>query len=228
MKADLHIHTSFSYDGLPTPEEVVNFAILKKIDCIAICDHGQIEGAILAQNFAKEKKILVIPGIEVKSQEGDILGLNIQKKISDNLSARETIEEIIRQGGMVVIPHPFDYFLSFNGIEKHIEFFQEKEVAIEVFNASLFFNFCNIEAQEFANKNSLPFIAASDAHSSDFIGKAFLEIPKENLSANEVLEEIKKKNGKIGFEKTSTWERFGDHLKRNIAKLRMRNLIKPR
>jgi len=47
-----------------------------------------------------------------------------------------------------------------------------------------------------------------------------LEIPKENLSASEVLEEIKKRNVKVGFEKISLLAKFGDHLKRNIAKFK--------
>lgn len=220
MKADLHLHTHFSYDGLPTPEEIVKTALFKKIDCICITDHGEIKGAIEALHFAIGKPILVIPGIEVRSKDGDILALNIQKKIPDGLSAKETIKQIIKLGGMAAIAHPFDYFLGFNGIEKYRDFFQEKQVAIEVFNASVFFNFCNLEAQEFADKNNLPFIAGSDAHSVDFIGRAFLEIPKDNLSASEVLEEIKKRNVKVGFEKISFWSKFGDHFKRNIAKFK--------
>ena len=223
MKADLHLHTNFSYDGLPSPKEVVNSALSKKIDCICITDHGEIRGAIEALHFAFSKPILVIPGIEVRSKEGDILGLNIQKKIPDFLSAKETIEKIVKLGGMAAIAHPFDYFLSFKEIEKYQDFFQEKGVAIEVFNASLFFNFCNIEAREFADKLNLPFIVGSDAHSVDFIGAAFLEIPKENLSAREVLEEIRKRNAKVSFDKISFWAKLGDHLKRNIAKFKNLN-----
>jgi len=226
MKADLHIHTNFSYDGLPSPKEVVEAALLKKIDCIAICDHGEIKGAIEAVNFAKGKPILVIPGIEVKSREGDILGLNLKEKIPDHFSAKETIEKIIKLGGLPVIAHPFDFFLYFKRIENFVSFFQERGVAIEVLNASLFFNFSNFEAQEFAKKYNLPFTAGSDSHSTEFIGKAYLEIPGENLEIEEILNQIKKKNTTVSFEKISHWEIFGDHLKRNIAKLRIRNFTK--
>ena len=227
MKADLHIHTNFSYDGLPSPEEVVDWALKKKLDCIAITDHGEIEGAIKAYDFAKDKPILVIPGIEIKSQEGDILGLNLVKKIPDKLSAKETIEKIIELGGFPVIAHPFDYFLSFRGIENYVSFFQEKGVAIEVLNAAIFFDFCNFEAQEFAKKCNLPFTAGSDSHSVEFIGNAYLEIFKENLkTAEAVLEQIKKRDVRISFNKISHWEKFSDYLKRNLAKLRLRNLIK--
>lgn len=220
MRADLHIHTNFSYDGLPSPKEVVDFAISKKLDCIAICDWGEVKGAIEAINYAKSKPILVIPGIEVRTREGDILGLNIKRKIPKSLDTRETIEKIIELGGLPVIAHPFDIIYYFKEIEKYSDFFKEKKVAIEAFNASVFFDFSNFEAKQFVEKFNLPFIAGSDAHSLDFVGKAYLEIPKENLSVKEVLEEIEKGNAKIGFEKITFWEKFGEYLKRIVAKFR--------
>jgi predicted metal-dependent phosphoesterase TrpH len=221
MRADLHLHTSFSYDGLPSPKEVVDFAISKNLDCVAICDHEKTEGAIEALNYAKGKPILVIPGIEIKTKQGEVLGLNIKEKISQFLEAEETIEKIIKLGGLPVIAHPFDIINYFKGIEKYSDFIKEKKVAIEAFNASLFF-FSNFEAEQFVEKFNLPFTAGSDAHSLDFIGKAYLEIPKEDLSIEAVLEEIKKKNAKIGFEKITSWEKFGEHLKRIAVKFRKR------
>jgi hypothetical protein len=220
MKADFHVHTHFSYDGLPSPEEIVNWAISKEIDCICITDHERVKGGIEALHFAKGKPILVIPGIEVKSTAGDILGINIREKIPEDLSVEETVNIILSQGGVPAVAHPFDYFLYFKNIERYIDFFQEKKVAIEAFNASVFFNFSNVEAQDFADKFNLPFVAGSDAHSLDFVGKAYLEIPGENLSVEEVLEKIRKRDVKVGFRRTSSWEKFGDHLKRNIAKFK--------
>jgi len=217
MKLDFHLHTNFSYDGLSTPREIVETAISKNLDCICITDHGEIRGAIEATLIAGEK-ILVLPGIEVKSKEGDILGINVKEKIEDHLSATETIEKIISLGGLAVVCHPFDFFLPFEGIEKLADFFQKKEVAIEVFNASIFFNFSNNLAAKFCKDFNLPFIVGSDAHSPDLIGKAYFEIPKERLSPEEILEEIKKKNCKVVFEKIPFLTKLADHFKRNLAK----------
>jgi len=213
MKIDLHIHTNFSYDGLSSLEEILKATISKNLNGICITDHGKI-----TPFFSKE--ILVIPGIEIRAKEGEILGINVREKIEDNLSAKETIGKIIEQGGLAAIPHPFEPILSFKEIEKLAKFFQEKKVAIEVFNASLFFDFANRKAFDFAKKFNLPFIAGSDSHSADFVGKAFIEIERENLTIEKILEEIKNKNIKIGFEKISFFEKLGDHLKRNLAKVR--------
>lgn len=219
MKADLHIHSDFSYNGLPSPKQIVDFAISKGLGCIAICDHRTIKGAWEALNYAKSKPILVIVGIEVKSREGDILGLNVKEEIEDNLSAKETIEKIIKQNGMAVIPHPFDYFSPFLGLENLTDFLKEKKVAIEILNASLLFDFCNFEAKQFAEKFDLPFIVGSDAHSLDFIGKAYLEVEEKKLP-EEILGQIKQKKVKVGFEKTTFLEKFSDHLKRVVARFK--------
>lgn len=90
MKCDLHIHTSHSYDSNSPPKEMVRAA---GIDCLAITDHGEVKGSAEAQQFAFSLPILIIPGIEVKSKEGDILGLNVKKIIPNGLSAKETIKK---------------------------------------------------------------------------------------------------------------------------------------
>jgi hypothetical protein len=228
MKADLHLHTNFSFDGFSSPKEIVKSAIAKKIDCICITDHEEIRGIEEAVNFAANKPILIIPGIEIKSREGDILGLNIRKKNLNGLSAKETIENIIKEGGFPVIAHPFDPIFGFRGIEKIKDFLKEKGVAIEVWNASIFLDSSNRKAMQFAKELNLPFTAGSDSHSSRFVGKAYVEIPGENLSVEKVIEEIKKKNIKVGFEKIGFFEKLVDHIKRNLAKIKNYVIGKPK
>jgi hypothetical protein len=220
MKADLHLHTSFSFDGLSSPKEIVGSAIEKKIDCICIADHGEIKGAKEAINLVVNKSILIIPGIEIKSREGDILGLNVKKLIPNGLSAKDTIEEIIETGGLPVIAHPFDPFFSFKKIEEHKDFFKERGVAVESWNASLFLDSSNQKAIKLAEELNLPFTAGSDSHSGQFLGRAWLEIPGESLSVEQVIEEIKKKNVKIGYEKIDFFEKLTDHIKRKLAKIK--------
>jgi hypothetical protein len=220
MRVDLHTHTNFSFDGLSSPKEIIEAAITKKIDCICITDHEEIKGAEAAISLATNKAILIIPGIEIKSREGDILGLNIKKIIPNNLSAKETIEGIIRQGGLPVIAHPFDPIFGFKGIEKNKDFFKEKGVAIEVWNASVFLESSNQKAMKFAEELNLPITAGSDSHSSRFLGKASLEITGENISVKKIIDEIKKRNVQICYEKIDFFEKLDDHIKRNLAKIK--------
>jgi predicted metal-dependent phosphoesterase TrpH len=215
MKCDFHIHTHYSHDSIASPKEIVDKAIKKGIDCIAITDHGEVKGAFEAMEYAKGKPILIIPGIEVKSKEGDILGLNVKEKIPDKLSAKETIKGIKERGGFVVIPHPFCLFCKFRGNLKELI----KEIdAIEILNASIFGNGNEI-AKEFAKENNLPFTVGTDSHFPNFIGKCYLEIPGKNLSIEEIFERIKKKEGKVVGKEADFFEKVIDHLKRNFVKI---------
>jgi predicted metal-dependent phosphoesterase TrpH len=215
MKCDFHIHTHYSYDSNSSPKEIVEKAIKEGIDCLAITDHGEVKGALEAMEYAKGKPILIIPGIEVKSKEGDILGLNVKEKIPNGLSARETIRRIKEQGGFVIIPHPFGLFCKFRGNLKELI----KEIdAIEVLNTSILGNGNEI-VKKFAKENNLPFTVGTDSHFPNFIGKCYLEIPGENLSIEEIFEKIKKKEGKIVGREASFLEKVIDHLRRNIVKV---------
>ena len=221
MKCDLHCHTSYSYDSTTLPKKMVEAALKKGIDCLAITDHGEIKGALEAMIYAKEKPILIIPGIEVKTKEGDILGLNVKRMIPNNLSVKETIKKIKEAGGMTIIPHPFGWFCSFKG---ELEESLNEIDGIEALNASIF-GPGNKIAFDFAKKYNLPFTAGSDAHFPNFVGRAYLEIPElhppaiPNLLIEEVLDRIKNKNVKIGGVGAGFFEKIIDHTKRNLAKI---------
>ena len=248
MKCDLHCHTSFSYDSWAKPGEMVKAAIEKGIDCLAITDHNEIGGALESIEYAKGKPILIIPGIEIKSKEGDILGLNIEKIIPNGLSAKETIEKIKEAGGIAIIPHPFGWFYPFRGnLEELIEEVDgvaetsshlpkrsagremNEEVqrtpprtttwclAIEVLNVSAFDG--NKKALDFVQRFNLPFTVGSDAHFPNLIGQAYLEIPGQNLSIEEVFKKIKNREGKICGSTANFFEKIIDHSKRNLSKV---------
>jgi len=215
MKCDLHVHTSYSFDSTSLPKEMVEAAIKKGIDCLAICDHDVIGGVKETILAAQGKPILIIPGIEIKTKEGDILGLNVTKVIPKNFSAKETIKRIKEAGGIAIIPHPFGWFCSFKG---DLENLIDNIDGLEVFNSSIFGS-GNKKAIALAKKYNLPFTCGSDAHFPSFVGQCYLEIPGQNLSLEEVLKKIKNREGKIGGEAANFFEKIIDHSKRNIAKI---------
>ena len=75
-KADLHIHSyglgtgSFDVTDISnTPQAIVDTAIEKGLKVISITDHNQYLNSQIAVQYAKDKDILVIPGIEVSTTQ---------------------------------------------------------------------------------------------------------------------------------------------------------------
>jgi len=214
MKADLHIHTTFS-DGLSSPEEIVDIAIERGIDIICITDHRETEGAIRAMRYAFDKEILVVPGIEILSKAGDVLGINVKKVIPDGLSVKETFSEIRKQGGIAVIPHPFDRpFTGFWGGEKLIK--DVSPDAIEVFNAGVFFKNSNKKALKFARENNFCFTAGSDAHIKDYVGRGLLYSSENISSEKDLIKIIMEKRATVLGNPLGFFETFKNVLHSNV------------
>lgn len=51
---------------------------------------------------------MVIPGEEIMTKEGEIIGLFLEKEIPPWLTPEATVEAINMQGGLAYIPHPYD------------------------------------------------------------------------------------------------------------------------
>lgn len=62
MRADLHIHSSYSFDAKDSIETIISKAIKNNIEYISICDHNEVDGNLEA---SKDGRIRVIPGIEI-------------------------------------------------------------------------------------------------------------------------------------------------------------------
>ncbi len=120
-RADLHIHTCLSPCGdlKMTPQKIVQQAVNKKLNIIAICDHNSTENVSAVAKVAKGKNITVISGMEVCTKEEiHMLALfenieaafEMQAKVYDKLQGKNNPEVF----GMQVIGNEFDEVLGFN------------------------------------------------------------------------------------------------------------------
>jgi len=173
LKIDLHVHTIYSYDALITPRELVFYAKKRKLDGVAITDHDKINGAL---KIAKETDFLIIPGIEISSLNGHIIGLNVHELIPPKLSVDETLDRIHEAGGIAIACHPVVFFKkSLKGkINSRFD-------AIEVINSSAFpFNYSVKHSRELAVKLGISHVAGSDAHYGPEIGYAYTVISADS------------------------------------------------
>ena len=66
MRCDLHIHTNCS-DGMFSPEDIVEMAKERGLDCIAITDHDTFDGVERAKKRADELGLKYVVGAEISS-----------------------------------------------------------------------------------------------------------------------------------------------------------------
>ncbi len=112
-KADLHIHTTAS-DGMMSSAMVLNYvSAATPLDVVAIADHNTMEGWERAREFQARREndhlhgLTLVPGIEISSRDGHVIGLWIRSVIPRGMSAEETVAAIHAQGGLALAPHPF-------------------------------------------------------------------------------------------------------------------------
>jgi predicted metal-dependent phosphoesterase TrpH len=172
---DLHCHSSASFDSLAPPDRLVAKARLIGLTHLAITDHERIDGALRARDLARDE-LTIIVGEEVKSADGDLIGLFLERAVPPGLSGVETAAAIHDQGGIVGLPHPFDGFRHSGGAQAGAATDRLDALAalvdyVEVHNARAYGS-ANPRAAEFAHRHGLPGVAASDAHSVMELGVA--------------------------------------------------------
>lgn len=166
------MHTQYSYDGLITPKELIYYAKKRGLDGVAITDHDTVEGAL---KIAEEADFLIIPGIEISSLNGHVVGLNVCETIQRRLSVEETVDKIHDAGGIAVACHPTTLFKS--SLKRHVK---AKFDAVEVINASAFpFKYAVKRSKEFAQNLGVAQVAGSDAHYGPEIGYAYTIVDAE-------------------------------------------------
>ncbi len=167
---DLHCHTAASFDSRSRPRDVVRRAFERGLTHLAITDHERLEGALEARSLAPPG-LVVLVGEEIRTADGDLIGLFLEAPIPSGRSAQATIAAIREQGGLVGIPHPFDRWRGSLGRRTWLREIVGLVDWVEVHNARALFR-ANARAAAFAAEHGLPGVAVSDAHTLLEVGVA--------------------------------------------------------
>jgi predicted metal-dependent phosphoesterase TrpH len=189
LSVELHAHSSLSYDGRDPIERLLQRAATVGLDAIAITDHDELDASLDAVTLAPRYDLVAIPGMEVTSAAGHVLALGVRELVPAGLSFAETLDRIRDQGGIAVVPHPFQK--SRHGVAPHVTDDQLADAdAIEVYNSRLLTGLANHRAERFAAARDLPMTAGSDAHISEMVGQAVTEVATDTRAADAILEAI--------------------------------------
>jgi hypothetical protein len=175
VRVDCHLHTVASGDSVLTLEELADRARQARLDAVFITDHNVTHAATAAAE--RDLGVRVIVGEEIRTPDGDVIGLFLTQRIPYVLPLAEVISRIKDQGGLVYVPHPFDRARSSLGRVLPGLCAAGAVDVIEVFNAKIADQSLNAGAARLAQQFSLPGGAGSDAHDAPGVGAAYLDMP---------------------------------------------------
>ena len=220
MKADLHAHTHFSRDAVTSVETFARRYTEAGIDCVAVSDHNNVDGALAVRESAGFR---VIVSEEIKSSEGEIIGLFLQESIRKGLTPEDTVRAIREQGGLVLVPHPYDRLRRSVLREEALLRIMPDVDVIEVFNSRTTLRSDLDRSRALAEAHGKLQSAATDAHTPWEIGNAYVEMPAFEGAGDFLVAlgkgKIMGKRSFVGVHLLSTWAKikWRLHLGKRVA-----------
>lgn len=182
IRIDLHVHTRHSHDSAAPVGSVLRRCQDSGLGLVAITDHDNIRGGLEARE--RSDGFPVIVGEEIKTAQGDLIGLFLERPVPPRLSPLETVKRVKDQGGLVGVPHPFDRVRpTAMGRRALLEVLPWVDF-MEGFNAHTLLSRDNRRGADFANEHSLPVVACSDSHSALELGRTYTEVPGDALDGS--------------------------------------------
>ena len=171
MRVDLHLHSRYSHDSSTSLESLIARCRECHLDRIALTDHNTAEGALELARIAPD---LAIVGEEVKTREGELIGLFIKSTIPPWLRPEEAMDLVHGMGGLTYVPHPLDRNRSHYRPERIVELATRIDI-IETYNPWCDAN-ANRAAAELAADLGKVTATGSDAHGVDELGRSWMEM----------------------------------------------------
>jgi len=127
LKLDLHVHSNDSPDSISSWDAIFNRARERGLDGLAITDHDVFDRERF-RTASRQTDLLLIPGEEITSSHGHIIGLFLEEKVEPGQDPETTIEAIHSQEGIAIAAHPYRLFDNYRS-----GFFNQFD-AVESFN----------------------------------------------------------------------------------------------
>ena len=174
LKADLHLHTRegdpfIAYDAFA----LVEHAAREGYDVLAITNHDRLTFSRRLADFAAERGILLVPGVEATIEGCHVLLYNVDVSLS-LLRTFADLRKYRTPDWLVVAPHPFfpaSYSLG-DRLRRELDLFDALEFSH--FHTRLV-NF-NAGAVALSRATGLPLVGSSDSHLARQFGTTYSTI----------------------------------------------------
>lgn len=190
LKADFHIHTKEDHlDSVRNgAREIIDKAHEKGFQVISITNHNTLTFSNNLRDYAGERGILLIPGIEATIQGKHVLLLNVDGAVHE-IKTFSDLRRNKRKDNLVIAPHP--YFPNPRSLRSQLE------DNIDIFDAIEYSHFYtkrinfNSMALVKAEQHQLPMVGTSDAHMMLQFGTTYSMVYAEKKDVGSVVNAVK-------------------------------------
>jgi predicted metal-dependent phosphoesterase TrpH len=198
---DLHTHTHpLSHDSLLSPDELIDAAKASGLDAVCLTEHDFFWDHTEIGALAKRHNFVVIPGIEVNTEDGHIVVFGLERFVYGMHRMHELARMAEAAGAAMIAAHPYRRQLPFElrhegvwtqALERAIANPAYAEVvAIETHNGRGS-DRENAFSAEVAARLALPTTGSSDAHERKDVGRAATEFERKITDLPDLVTELK-------------------------------------
>jgi hypothetical protein len=208
MKIDLHLHTLHgSACAYMNPDQLIVQAKSVGLEGVCITEHNQIWDADALQRLRNKHDFLIIGGVEVSTDMGEILVFGLHRSVLKVYSALDLRKMVDDVGGVMIMAHPFrsepELFSTFDLSESDSNEFVPKGIstigkrpvfeivdALEVYNGRAGLKETSF-AKAVARHLHLPGTGGSDAHAILGVGACHTIFENEIGDEQDLIIQIK-------------------------------------
>ena len=200
MLIDLHTHTDpLSHDSLLSPDKLIDLAKAAGLDGICLTEHDFFWEPDKARELRRRHDFLVIPGIEVNTEDGHVLVFGLEKYVYGMHRMRELAALVEQAGGVMIAAHPYRRQLPFE--LRHDGDWSaalDRAAANPAYPLVAGMESCNGRgtprenafARDLADRLGLPQTAGSDAHTSAEVGACATVFDHKISGLDDLIEEL--------------------------------------
>ena len=201
MLIDLHTHTKpLSWDSYLEPDDLIERSKLAGLDGICLSEHDYFWKPEDVADLAKRHDYLVLPAIEINTDDGHILAYGLDKYVYGMHRSRELAHHIEEMNGAMVAAHPYRRQMPW-----YVENERDYEDALVRASRNTAYQYCaaleTINGRGSAKENEFSLrlaelmgmrgTAGSDAHARVDIGRCATRFERDIKSIEDLIEELK-------------------------------------
>ena len=201
MLIDLHTHTRpLSWDSFLTPDELIERSKQAGLDGICLSEHDYFWKPEDVLELAKRHSYLVLPAIEINTDDGHVLAYGLEKYVYGMHRSHELAHHVEQAGGAMVAAHPYRRQMPW-----YIESERDYQEALVRASRNQAYRYCvalevlngrgsekeNAFSQRLCDLMSMRGTAGSDAHARHDIGRCATYFERDIHDVEDLIEELK-------------------------------------